>query len=196
MIAEGVVLDVDPNDLSSLAEVERDAHGHLRIAEVNIGEILKARVAERLKRLGVKATLVAKNIGYELRCADPIPYDMEYARDLGYCAAKFLLAGGNSAMVSMEGGHFVPILFSSLIDRETGRTRVRLVDTRSTRYAIARRYMIRLRGDDFEDPHELAKFAATVHMSLEDFRQQFEYLIGFEPPPLLIDKEGEAPSLD
>jgi 6-phosphofructokinase len=45
MIAEGVVLDVDPTDLSSLHEVDRDAHGHLRIAEVNIGEILKAQVA-------------------------------------------------------------------------------------------------------------------------------------------------------
>jgi 6-phosphofructokinase len=192
MIAEGVVLDVDPNDLSSLHEVERDAHGHLRIAEVNIGEILKAQVAARLKELGVKATLVAKNIGYELRCADPIPYDMEYARDLGYCAAKYLLAGGNAAMVSMQGGHFVPIPFASLIDRDTGRTKIRLVDTHSTRYAIARRYMIRLRRDDFEDPHELAKFAATVRMSLEEFRQQFEYLVGYEPPPLMIDAEGET----
>ncbi len=192
MIAEGVVLDVDPADLASLHEVERDAHGHLRIAEVNIGEILKAQVAARLKALGVKATLVAKNIGYELRCADPIPYDMEYARDLGYCAAKYLLAGGNAAMVSMQGGHFVPIPFSSLIDGDTGRTRIRLVDTRSTRYAIARRYMIRLRRDDFNDPHELAKFAATVRMSLEQFREEFEYLVANEPPPLMIDADGEA----
>jgi 6-phosphofructokinase 1 len=192
MIAEGVVLDVDPNDLSAMHEVERDAHGHIRIAEVNIGEILKAQVTARLKELGVKATIVAKNIGYELRCADPIPYDMEYARDLGYCAAKYLLAGGDSAMVSMQGGHFVPIPFSSMIDRETGRTRIRLVDTHSTRYAIARRYMIRLRRDDFEDPHELAKFAATVRMSLDEFRRQFEYLISYEPPPLMIDAEGES----
>src|SRR5262245_34847878 len=192
MIAEGVVLDVDPNDLQSLHEVERDAHGHLRIAEVNIGEILKAQVTARLKELGVKATTVAKNIGYELRCADPIPYDMEYARDLGYCAAKHLLAGGNSAMVSIQGGHFTPIPFASLIDRETGRTRVRLVDTHSTRYAIARRYMIRLRRDDFEDPHELAKLAATARISLESFREQFEYLIQYEPPPLVIDAGGEA----
>src|SRR5215470_758245 len=106
IVSEGVVLDVDPHDLSSLNEVERDAHGHLRIAEVNIGEILKTHVVARLKELGVKSTIVAKNIGYELRCADPIPYDMEYARDLGYCAAKYLLAGGDSAMVSMQGGHF------------------------------------------------------------------------------------------
>jgi 6-phosphofructokinase 1 len=117
---------------------------------------------------------------------------MEYTRDLGYCAAKYLLAGGNAAMISMQGGHFVPIPFASLIDRETGRTRIRLVDTLSTRYAIARRYMIRLRRDDFEDPHELAKFAASVGMSLENFRQQFEYLVAYEPPPLLIDVHGEG----
>jgi 6-phosphofructokinase 1 len=192
IVSEGVVLNVDPEDLSSLHEVEHDAHGNLRIAEVNIGEILKAQVAARLKDFGVKATLVSKNIGYELRCADPIPHDMEYTRDLGYCAAKYLLAGGNAAMISMQGGHFVPIPFASLIDRETGRTRIRLVDTRSTRYAIARRYMIRLRRDDFEDPHELAKFAASVGISLENFRQQFEYLVAYEPPPLLIDAHGEG----
>jgi 6-phosphofructokinase 1 len=192
MIAEGVVVDVEPTDLASLHEVERDAHGNLRIAEVNIGEILKAQVTARLKELGLKATLVAKNIGYELRCADPIPYDMEYTRDLGYCAAKFLLAGGNAAMISIQGGHFVPIPFASLIDSNTGRARLRLVDTHSTRYAIARRYMIRLRRDDFEDPHELAKFAATVGIPLEKFRQQFEYLVNDEPPPLMVDAGGEV----
>jgi 6-phosphofructokinase 1 len=117
---------------------------------------------------------------------------MEYTRDLGYCAAKYLLAGGNAAMISMQGGHFVPIPFASLIDTETGRTRIRLVDTHSTRYAIARRYMIRLRRDDFEDPHELAKFAATVGIPLEEFRRQFEYLVACEPPPLMMDAEGEA----
>jgi 6-phosphofructokinase 1 len=195
IIAEGVVLDVDPADLESIHEVERDAHGHIRIAEVNIGEILKAQVAARLRELGLKGTLVAKNIGYELRCADPVPFDMEYTRDLGYCAAKYLLAGGNAAMISMQGGHFVPIAFASLIDPETGRTRVRLVNTASTRYAIARRYMIRLRRDDFEDPHELAKFAATVGVSTDEFRRQFEYLIDAEPPPLVIDATGESGSL-
>jgi 6-phosphofructokinase 1 len=191
IVAEGVVLDVAPGDLEGLSEVERDDHGHLRIAEVNIGEILKVRVADRLKALGIKATIVAKNIGYELRCADPVPYDMEYARDLGYCAAKYLLAGGNAAMISMQGGHFVPVPFEQMLDAESGRTRIRTVDITSTRYAIARRYMIRLRRDDFEDPHELAKLAATARVAPEVFRRQFEYLIENEPPPLEIDEHGE-----
>ena len=85
---------------------------------------------------------------------------MEYTRDLGYCAAKYLIAGGSAAMVSMQGGHFMPIPFDEMIDPETGRTSVRMVDIHSTRYTIARRYMIRLRRDDFEDPHELARLAS------------------------------------
>jgi 6-phosphofructokinase 1 len=169
--------------------VERDDHGNVRIAEVNIGEILKQQVTDRLKQFGLKATLVAKNIGYELRCADPVPADMEYTRDLGYCAAKYLLSGGNGVMISMQGGHFVPIPFEKLLDPKTGRAKVRMVDIRSTRYAIARRYMIRLRRDDFNDPHELAKFAATAGLTLQEFRHEFESLVADEPPPVVFDPE-------
>jgi 6-phosphofructokinase len=187
MIAEGLVLGVDPADLEKLEEVERDTHGHIRIAEVNIGEILKTEVQKRLATFGLKTTIAAKNIGYELRCADPIPADMEYTRDLGYCAAKYLLSGGSAAMISMQGGNFVPIPFSDVIDQDSGRTRVRMVDIHSTRYGIARRYMIRLRRDDFDDQHELAKFAATARVSLQQFRDEFEYLVASEPPHLIID---------
>ena len=189
VIAEGLVLGIDPNDLAQLEEVERDAHGNVRIAEVNIGEILKAQVQKRLKEFKLKTTIVAKNIGYELRCADPIPADMEYTRDLGYCAAKYLLSGGNAVMISTQGGNFVPVPFADMLDPATGRAKIRLVDVHSTRYAIARRYMIRLRRDDFEDPHELAKFAATAGMSLQDFREEFGYLIENEPPPLMLGPE-------
>jgi 6-phosphofructokinase 1 len=187
IVAEGLVLDLDPEDLAHLDDVERDAHGNVRIAEVNIGEILKVEVQKRLREFGIKPTIAAKNIGYELRCADPIPLDMEYTRDLGYCAAKYLLAGGNAVMISLQAGHFVPVPFTELVDAHTGRARVRLVDIHSTRYAIARRYMIRLRRDDFEDPHELAKFAATANLSLQQFREEFEYLVDKEPPPMKMD---------
>jgi len=189
VIAEGLVLSLSEDDLAQLADVERDAHGHIRIDEINIGEILKDEVLKRLRQFGIKETIVAKNIGYELRCADPIPYDMEYTRDLGYCAAKYLFAGGNGVMVSMQAGHFVPIPFAEMLDPASGRARVRLLDIHSTRYSIARRYMIRLRRDDFEDPIELAKFAAAAHVSIDEFRREFEYLIASEPPPLVIDPE-------
>ena len=190
VIAEGVVLDIDPKDLAQVQDAELDAHGNLRIAEVNIGEILKFAVHQRLREFGLKATIISKDIGYELRCADPIPLDMAYCRDLGYCAAKYLLEGGNAVMISMQSDQYVPVEFADLLDPETGRARVRMVDIHSTRYAIARRYMIRLRRDDFEDAHELAKFAATAHVSLDDFRGQFEDLVADEPPPLSLFGNG------
>jgi len=193
VLAEGLVLAIDPKDLAQLEEVERDDHGNIRIAEVNIGEILKSLVAKRLAQFGIKATMVAKNIGYELRCADPIPFDMEYTRDLGYCAAKHLVSGGTAVMVSLEGGHFRPVPFPELLDPKTGRAKIRVVDVNSTRYRIARRYMIRLRRDDFQDPHELAKFAATCGLSLEEFQSEFGSLIESEPPALdLAHMDGHS----
>ena len=131
--------------------------------------------------MGIKTTIAAKNIGYELRCADPIPFDMEYTRDLGYCAAEYLASGEGSSMISIQGGRFVPIPFDTMIDPDTGRTRVRSVDISSTRYAIARRYMLRLKQEDFADPHDLAKLAATAHLGIEEFRARFAYLTAHEP---------------
>ena len=184
VIAEGVVLSIDPADLAALGDVEKDQHGNVRIAEVAIGDILKREVQQRLADFDLSTTIVAKNIGYELRCADPIPLDMEYTRDLGYCAAKYLLGGGNAAMISMQGDDFVPIPFADMLDPETGRARLRLVDTASSRYSIARRYMLRLRRDDFEDDHELARFAATAGLTIEEFRAEFEDLVRDERAPL------------
>jgi 6-phosphofructokinase 1 len=180
VIAEGVVLAIDEEDLAGLQEVERDPHGHLRIADVDIGEILKKGVGRRLKDLRINMTVVAKNVGYELRCADPIPSDMEYTRDLGYCAAQYLIAGGNAAVISIQSGRFVPIPFAEMIDAQTGRTRIRLVDVHSARYAIARAYMIRLNRADFDNPHHLARLAAAVHLTPDQFQSEFAAFVASE----------------
>jgi len=192
VIAEGLVLDLDPADLEALNDVERDAHGNVRLAEVNIGEILKQQVQKRIQSFGVQTTIVEKNIGYELRCADPIPFDIEYTRDLGYSAAKYILSGGNAAMVSVQDGQFTPIPFQDLLDPKTGKAKIRLADVHSQKYAIARSYMLRLKREDFEDAHETAKLASTCSVSLERFQDEFGYLVGLEPPRLTVnaDKTG------
>ncbi len=185
VIAEGLVLSLAPGEIAALGDVERDAHGNVRIAEINFGDIVKHAVGRRLKELGVPATIVAKNLGYELRCVDPIPFDVEYTRDLGCCATQFLLDGGTAAMASMQRGRFVPVPFSALLDPATGKARIRMVDVGSARYAIARRYMIRLRRDDFADPEETARLAAAAKLPIEEFRRRFEPLVAHEPPPAL-----------
>ena len=73
VVAEGVVLDLDERDLQGLGKVERDDHGHMRIAEINVGEGLRSAVRERLAELGHDITFVSKDIGYELQLHRPHP---------------------------------------------------------------------------------------------------------------------------
>lgn len=192
VIAEGVMLKLDGNNIPEsvrreLDSAERDAHGHLRLGDVNTGDILRKAVAARLTELGApKTTIVAKDIGYELRCADPIPFDTEYTRDLGYAAAKYILQGGDGVMVSMQGADFVPIPFEEMLDPTTGKTKVRMVDVHSPRYSIARRYMIRLRRDDFEQPPVIDKIARVIAMAPETFVERFRYLVRYEAPALTL----------
>jgi 6-phosphofructokinase 1 len=177
ILAEGLVEQLEPHDLEVFGELQRDEHDHVRLAEVNLGDVIKIRLRQRLAEFGLNTALVTKDIGYELRCADPIPFDMEYTRDLGYCAAQYLLDGGTDAMVMLVDGRFRPQPFSEMLDPQTGRTRVRLVDPESEQYQIARRYMVRLRPEDVEDPDLLASVASVVSMTPEAFRGRFGYLV-------------------
>lgn len=193
VLAEGLAEYLSPEDFGGLEHVERDDHGHVRLSEVALGDVIKRAVEQALKEFGITTTVVTKEIGYELRCADPIPFDMEYTRDMGYCAAQFLLDGGSAAMVSIQNGRFVPIPFESILDPLTGRTRVRMVDVTSESYQIARGYMIRLSADDFERPEEMARHAALIKMTPETFRARFEYLVTSEHGGLATRPRGTYP---
>jgi 6-phosphofructokinase 1 len=74
--------------------------------------------------------------------------------------------------------------FTSTLDAATGRIKIRMVDIQTENYRVGRRYMLRLRREDFEDPHELAKLAATAGITLDEFKRQFEYVVEDEPPPI------------
>jgi len=174
VLAEGLIEILDPQDLGGLDHVERDEHGHLRFAEVDIGDVLRRELTKGMRALGLSLSIAAKNVGYELRCADPIPFDMEYTRDLGYCAAQLLLDGGTAAMVSIQNGRCTPIPFKQMVDPTSGRAKVRMVDITAQSYQIARQYMIRLSDEDFKDPVALSRYAALTGLSPEAFQARFQ----------------------
>jgi len=181
LLAEGLADCIDPEDLARHTELPRDHMGNLHVADVQLGEVLEKGVKARLAEFGLKATLIPKYIGYEVRCADPIPFDMEYTRDLGHCAARYIIEGGTEAVVSMINGRFVAIPFEQMKDPATGRPRVRMVDVDSDRYRIARSFMLRLKREDFSRPEELARFAKVTQLTPEAFREQFFHLVKDEP---------------
>jgi ATP-dependent phosphofructokinase / diphosphate-dependent phosphofructokinase len=177
VLAEGLAEALDPEELSKDAALPRDDHGHIELSKINLAGLLSRAVLARLAPLGITPVFREKDIGFELRCADPIGFDLEYTRDLGYSAATFLLEGGNAALASFVNGRFQPIPFDQILDARTGRTRVRPVNLHSARYEIARRFMLRLEPEDFEQPELLARHAALARMTPEQFRSRFEYVV-------------------
>jgi 6-phosphofructokinase 1 len=164
-------------------EITRDPHGHIRLGEIEFGRMIKDRLGARLNQLGLNVTLIDKDLGYELRCADPIPFDAEYTRDLGYGAVKFLLgeeAGKFGAIISIVGGHLEPLPFEQMLDPVTKRMTTRRVNIHGEGSQCARRYMIRLDKRDLADAERLAKLASVVKMTPEQFRQRFGYLTQHE----------------
>ena len=176
ILAEGLAERLDPEDLQALDEVERDDHGNIRIAEIPLGIILKHRVRRRLRERGIGVTIVDKNIGYELRCAPPIPYDCEYTQDLGHAAIRFLLSGDTGAMICIQSGQLMPLYLSDMLDRQSGRTRVRMVDVDTEYFRVARKYQIRLETSDFENMKWLSRLARAGQLTLEEFSEKFGYL--------------------
>ena len=116
----------------------------------------------------------AKDIGYELRCAKPVPFDVDYTRTLGYGAVRYLVDGGSGALIALEGGHVRPISLEDLLDPATGRIRTRQVDLTTEAYRVARDYMVYLEPSDFTDAAKLEVLAAQTNLRPAAFSAAFE----------------------
>jgi 6-phosphofructokinase len=175
ILSEGISEKLDP---ATLGEVERDAYGNVRLAEFDLGSVLKERVTQSLKSRGVDVTITAKDLGYELRCAPPGAHDILYCRSLGYWATRFLLEGGSNAMVTIQAGRLVPIPFGLMLDPKTGKVRVRYVDIESEMYQTLAAYMIRLKPEDLDQPEALGTLAKAGNLSETEMLARFGSLVG------------------
>lgn len=187
VIAEGIGEKLDPDELAKFPGVEMtyDPHGHLRLGEIPLTTILKREVQQRFAGRGEKISIVDVTLGYELRCAKPIPFDVDYTRTLGYGAVCFLLSEPkderlrHAGFVCVEGDHLNVVPFDALRDPTNGRVRVRLIDVRSEHYHVARKYMIRLEPHDLQNPAMVKKLAAAAHLEPEVFVSAFSAAAAF-----------------
>jgi 6-phosphofructokinase 1 len=176
LLAEGLVDRFSPREIAELQDADRDAHGNVRITEIDLGRKVKNEVQMRLEQRGVKVTIVDKTIGYELRCAPPIPIDAEYARDLGYAAVIHLHRGGGSGLLTTQGGEVQVIPFPEVLEQGSGKGLRRPVDVTTEGYQVARRYMVRLGQADFADDGWVEKLAKAGGLEPAAFRSHFARL--------------------
>lgn len=167
VLCEGLVDLMDEKEM-------HDMFGDADTGHQDFGRTVSVELTNRLKQCGQSTTLVARNLGNELRAANPNATDTDLARDLGYGATRFLLEGGTGCMVTLLSGGINAIPLSRLLDPRTGMTQIRLVDTSRLSYEVARKYMIRLRKSDFLESTTLNKMAAHANLSPQDFVRRFE----------------------
>jgi 6-phosphofructokinase 1 len=126
---------------SALEGIPRDEHGHISIAQINLGKMCAARVAKAYaEKTGKKRKVTGLQLGYESRCAKPHAFDVMLGSQLGVGAYRALVEQKlNGVMVSVSGQlelQYVP--FDDLVDPETLVTKVRFIEIDSDFHRLAR----------------------------------------------------------
>ena len=70
----------------------------------------------------------------------------------------------------------MPLYLSDMLDRFSGRTRVRMVDVDTEYFRVARKYHVRIDRTDFENSKWLSRLARAGHLTMERFSERFGYL--------------------
>lgn len=127
--------------MSYLQGIPRDEHGHISIAQVNLGKMFSKVIMEEFaKQTGRKRRVIGLQLGYEARCAKPHAFDVMLGSQLGVGAYRALVQKKlDGVMISVEGQlelNYVP--FETLVDPDTLVTKVRYIDRDSDFHNLAR----------------------------------------------------------
>ena len=121
--------------------VPRDEHGHIVIAQINLGKLFSGLVAkEYSKQTGKKRKVTSVPLGYESRCARPQAFDIMLGSQLGVGAYRALVEKRlDGVMVSIRGQlELNYVRFDQLVDPATLVTVVRYIEPGSDFHRLAR----------------------------------------------------------
>jgi 6-phosphofructokinase 1 len=138
VLAEGLAEYLPSTHLEG---IPRDEHGHISIAQINLGRTFAKMVATEFRRQTNKARrVIGLQLGYEARCALPHAFDVMLGSQLGVGTYRALVEEGlTGVMISATGQlnlNYVP--FHTLIDPETLVTKVRFIQQGSDFHRLAR----------------------------------------------------------
>ena len=140
IIAEGLIDTLAASE-PLIKNAPRDHIGRIRLSDVNLGDALLPILKHITDSEGISCAFTTKDIGYELRCCPPCPYDVEYTRCLGYGAAQLLFRGESNKIVTFARGTLGAIPLESL-NAPDGTIHPRVVDLTSDLYTVARHHMV------------------------------------------------------
>ncbi|MEA3198831.1 MAG: ATP-dependent phosphofructokinase / diphosphate-dependent phosphofructokinase [Thermoplasmata archaeon] len=172
VLAEGLLDRMDAQELASFVTLEYDEHNNARLSEIDLGRVVRDVLLSRFKERKLDVGFITKIIGYELRCADPVAFDVQYTRTLGVGAVDFLANGQGHGLISVQDGKLVPIRFEDLRDPATGKVRIRRVDPQGAAWLASLPLQARLRPDDLQGAR-LEAFAKAAKLTPQQAQERF-----------------------
>ena len=129
IISEGVFHAISEEEiLNAGVRFTYDAHGHPELGNISKASFFNVLLHEKLKKLNLEIKTRPNDAGYELRCCDPIGYDLTLCSLLGIGVHKLFSAGVSGCIVSADSeGNISPVYLSDHED-EHGKVKPRLVD--------------------------------------------------------------------
>lgn len=163
MISEGVFHLLSDEDLKSTGVVfSYDEHGHPELGKVSKAQIFNTILETRLKSLGLKVKTRPIEIGYDVRCNNPVSFDITYCSQLAYGVWKLFHQGETGCMVYINSmGIATPLYLKDLQDPVTGKIPPRLVDISREKVQNVFRYELHyLTADDYKAAKKFIPFPA------------------------------------
>jgi 6-phosphofructokinase 1 len=132
IISEGVFHFMSDEEIESTGiNFTYDDHGHPELGNVSKAHIFNVLLAKRLKELNITIKSRPVELGYEIRCMQPIAYDLMYCSLLGMGTKRLFDAGYTGCMVTADHTGKIAPLFLADVEDENGKVRPRLVNMES-----------------------------------------------------------------
>jgi len=137
VISEGVFHFMTDNEiLNSGIEFTFDDHGHPELGNVSKAHIFNILLQKELKKLGLNFRSRPDEIGYEIRCCDPIAFDLKYCTALGNGVKELYERGEKGCIVVVTQEGKIQPLYLKDISGEDGKVKPRLVDVNTEEFRL------------------------------------------------------------
>ena len=152
MVSEGVFHFMDEEEIkNSGINFTYDDHGHPELGNVSKSHIFNYLLQVKLKELGINIKSRPVEIGYELRCCNPIAFDLTLCTLLGIGVKKLFDEGKTGCIVSANSKGDISPLYLKDFEDENGKVPPRLVDIESDMAQLFIKHLIYIREPDYEN---------------------------------------------
>lgn len=129
VVAEGVFHDLDSDDLKGTGvHMTYDEHGHPELGKISKAVLFNDILEKEFSKLGWKVKTRPVEIGYDVRCQDPIAYDLSYCTELAMGVYELFKEGKTGCMVYIDQDGNPKPLFLKDIQNAEGKIPPRRVD--------------------------------------------------------------------